>query len=98
MKTELRRAALSAAAITALVALSSPADAQRWTTCRDRIHDAHHRLELAIANFGNFSRQAGVRQAEYNRTREWCWRQYRGWWDDQHDRWRTDHWNEQYPD
>jgi hypothetical protein len=94
----LRRAALGAVAISALVAWSAPADAQRWASCRDRLHDSHHRLELAIANFGNNSRQARIQQGRYNQVREWCWREYRGWWDDRYGRWRTDRWQDQYPD
>jgi hypothetical protein len=89
-----RKAALGAAALAAVMTLAAPAEAQRWRDCRDKIHDAHHRIELAIANFGNNSHEARVRQHEYNDVRMWCWRQYRGWWDDQHDRWRTDRWND----
>ncbi len=88
----IRRLAVGAAALGALVALATPADAQRWRDCRDKIYDAHHRLELAIANYGNNSREARIHQREYNDVRDWCWRQYRGWWDERYGRWRTDHW------
>lgn len=89
-----RKALLGAVALGAVLALASPAEAQRWRDCRDKIHDAHHRLELALANFGNNSREARQRQRDYNDVRMWCWRQYRGWWDDRYGRWRTDHWND----
>jgi hypothetical protein len=95
MTSSLARTALAgAAALGALLALAAPAEAQRWRDCRDRIHDAHHQLELAIANHGNFSRQASIEQHNYNDVRMWCWRTYKGWWDDRYGRWRTDRWND----
>jgi hypothetical protein len=90
-----QKALLGAAALGALLATAAPAQAARWDDCRQRIHSAHHRLELAIANFGNDSREARHRQREYNDVRQWCWERYRGWWDDRHDRWRSDRWESQ---
>ncbi|HUO87644.1 MAG TPA: hypothetical protein VMU08_00605 [Rhizomicrobium sp.] len=86
---------LPAAAVLGLAALlASPAQAQRWVACRDRIHDAHHRLEVAIAQHGNFSRAAAIEQRRYNDVRMWCWRTYKGWWDERYGRWRTERWND----
>ena len=83
-----------AGAVAVAALLAAPAEAQRWAGCRDRIHDAHHRLEVAIANYGNYSRAAEAEQRRYNDVRMWCWRTYKGWWDDRYGRWRTERWND----
>ena len=95
LASTIRNIALGATMIGALTMSAAPAEAQRWRDCRDRIHDAHHRLELAIANYGNFSREARRAQGRYNDVRMWCWRTYRGWWDERYGRWRTDRWQAQ---
>ena len=79
------------------VVSSTPAQAQRWEDCRDRIDHAQARLDRAIDRFGRHSEQARDARHDLERTRDWCERNHRDQWDQGwrgHD--RRDHGHDHY--
>ena len=89
------RTVLAGALVLALNGLTAAAGPPPWLPCKSKIEAAHHALELALARRGNNSKEAQQRQRAYNDTRMWCWRAYRGWWDERYGRWRTREWRGQ---
>ncbi len=66
------------------------ADADDRGKCEHRIEKAEVRLDQAIRNHGERSRQANERRRDLNAERDRCWNQYHGWWDG-----RTHQWHDQ---
>lgn len=81
--------------VVCVVLAASPANAQAWLGCKAKIEKAHHAVEVAIVKFGHKSPQAARAQAAHNAVRMWCWRTYKGWWDERYGRWRTERWQQQ---
>lgn len=67
--------------ITSSVTTITPAAAQRWQDCRDRIHGAERHLDRVIDRFGHRSPQARDARHDLERTRDWCYRNHRRDWD-----------------
>ncbi len=93
----LAAAGLAAVAITSSLAPITPAEAQRWEDCRERIHSGERQLDRTIHRFGHRSPQARDARHNLERTRDWCYRNHRRDWDrnwhegrghDRHDGWR----------
>lgn len=70
------------------VVSSTPAQAQRWEDCRDRIDHAQGRLDRAIDRFGRGSYQAREARRDLERIRDWCYSHNRDRWDRD---WRDHH-------
>lgn len=59
--------------------------------CRHAIEKAEARLDRAIHDKGEHSREADDRRRELNAERERCWGQYHQWWNGKDQRWETEH-------
>jgi hypothetical protein len=59
--------------------------------CRHAIEKAEARLDKAIHDKGDHSREADDRRRDLNAERERCWNQYHQWWNGKDQRWETEH-------
>ena len=55
------------------------------------IEKAEARLDRAIHNRGEHSREADERRRELHAERERCWNQHHQWWNGKEHRWETEH-------
>jgi hypothetical protein len=63
--------------------------------CQKRIAKADHELHKAAQDHGWDSPQAADRRRELAAAREWCWEHGRRWWDEDAQKWHTEHdWDE----
>ncbi len=83
----------------ALLALSSLASAADDTvindniaTCRYRYERVQEKVDRVIAKYGADSGHGMKAREKLAEVHEWCWRRYKGWWDESSKTWRTDHW------
>jgi hypothetical protein len=58
--------------------------------CQHSIEKAEARLEKAIRDHGQRSRQAEERRRELNADRERCWNEHHQWWNGREHRWETE--------
>jgi len=72
------------------IAVSPPAQAQRWEDCRERIRDAQWRLDRAVERWGWHSQAARDARHDLERIRDWCYAHNRDRWDPS---WHHDHWH-----
>lgn len=61
-------------------------------TCRARYERVQDKVERVIAKYGADSGHAVKAKEKLAEVHEWCWRRYKGWWDETSKTWRTDHW------
>jgi hypothetical protein len=83
-----------AAVVTGLLLLFAAAPvvhADEKDKCRHAIEKAEARLDRAIHDKGEHSREADDRRRELNAERERCWGQYHQWWNGKDQRWETEH-------
>jgi hypothetical protein len=59
--------------------------------CRHPIEKAEARLDRAIRNRGEHSREAEDRRRDLYAERERCWNQHHQWWNGKDHRWETEH-------
>ncbi|HEY4843097.1 MAG TPA: hypothetical protein VIH78_14090 [Terriglobales bacterium] len=59
--------------------------------CRHAIEKAEARLDKAIRDKGEHSREADDRRRDLNAERERCWSAYHTWWNGKDGRWETEH-------
>ena len=59
--------------------------------CQHAIEKAEARLDKAIHDKGEHSRDAEDRRRDLNAERERCWNQYHQWWNGKDHRWETEH-------
>jgi hypothetical protein len=78
--------------MTSTVVTITPAQAQRWEDCRDRIDHAERHLDRMIERFGRHSDAARGARRDLENTRDWCYRNHRSDWDRHDDRDRHDGW------
>jgi hypothetical protein len=65
--------------------------------CHHRLARADHRLHEAVEHHGWESRQAAHARHELHEAREYCWRTYHRWWDEDDRRWHTDRdWDDEH--
>lgn len=88
MKTEM----LVGSVALALATIASPMRADDILECRIRVERVHEKLERTIEKYGKDSAHALRVQSKLEAVHEWCWRRYKGWWDENQQLWRTDHW------
>ena len=63
--------------------------------CQHAVEKAEARLDKAIHDNGEHSRQAEDRRRDLNAERERCWGAYHQWWNGKDHRWETEHnWGE----
>ena len=63
--------------------------------CQHAIEKAEARLDRAIHDKGEHSREADDRRRDLNAERQRCWDQYHGWWNGHDHRWETErNWEE----
>jgi hypothetical protein len=58
--------------------------------CQHAVDKAEARLDKAIHNNGEHSREAEARRHELNAERQRCWEQYHQWWNGKDHRWETE--------
>ncbi len=73
-------------------ALASSSEVDVVTTCKYRSERVQYKLDRVIAKYGADSGHAAKVRAKFADVHEWCWRRYKGWWDETSKAWRTDHW------
>ena len=59
--------------------------------CQHAIEKAEARLDRAIHDKGEHSREAENRRRDLNAERENCWNRYHQWWNGRDHRWETEH-------
>jgi hypothetical protein len=59
--------------------------------CQRAIEKAEGKLDKAIHDHGDHSREADDRRRDLNAERERCWNQYHQWWNGKDHRWETEH-------
>ncbi len=92
----IRQYAKTAAAALVIAALSffvyaPQARADDREHCKHAVEKAESRLDHAIAQNGEHSREAEDRRRDLNAERERCWGQYHQWWNAKDQRWETEH-------
>jgi hypothetical protein len=68
-----------------------PAHAGERENCQHAIEKAEVRLDKAIHDKGEHSRDADDRRRELNTEREHCWSANHQWWNGKDHRWETEH-------
>jgi hypothetical protein len=83
-----------------LLFLSAPhVHADERDKCRHAIEKAEAKLDKAIRNKGEHSREADDRRRDLNAERERCWGAYHAWWNGKDNRWETEHnWDNDHHD
>jgi hypothetical protein len=83
-------AAMLAAALSWFVAIPI-AHADDRAKCQHAVEHAEARLDRAIHDHGEHSREADDRRRDLNAERQHCWDQYHQWWNGKEHRWETEH-------
>jgi hypothetical protein len=84
-------AAVVAAALMLFVAAAPLAHAEDRSKCQHAVEKAEVRLDKAIHDKGDHSREAEDRRRDLNAERQHCWDQYHQWWNGKDHRWETEH-------
>jgi hypothetical protein len=82
-------AAVMAAALMFFMAVPR-AHADDRSHCQHAIEKAESRLDKAIHDNGEHSREAQDRRRDLNAERQRCWEQYHQWWNGKEHRWETE--------
>ncbi|HEY4740710.1 MAG: hypothetical protein WA734_08695 [Candidatus Acidiferrales bacterium] len=88
---------LAGAALAGMLAFvgAPPARAENYDSCKHNIEKIDHKLHDAATHHGWNSPQADHWRHELNAERDRCWSKYHRWWDEDGQRWHTDHdWDE----
>ena len=92
MKPRVIHTIIATIALTLFVAASVPrAHADDRSHCQHAIEKAEARLDRAIHEKGEHSREAEARRHDLNVERENCWNRYHQWWNGKDRRWETEH-------
>jgi hypothetical protein len=83
-------AAVVAGALMFFVAAAPKAHADDRSKCQHAVEKAEARLDQAIHNNGEHSRQADDRRRDLNAERQRCWEAYHQWWNGKDHRWETE--------
>ena len=83
-------ATLAAWALLLFVAAAPRAHADDRSHCQHAIEKAEARLDKAIHDKGEHSRDAEDRRRDLNAERQRCWDQYHQWWNGHDHRWETE--------
>lgn len=67
-------------------------DRDEVATCRARYERVLEKVDRTVAKYGADSSHAVKAKEKLEEVHEWCWRRYKGWWDEHGKTWRTDHW------
>jgi hypothetical protein len=82
-------------ALVLFLAMPRAAHADDRSKCQHAIEKAEARLDKAIHDNGEHSREAEDRRRDLNAEREKCWSAYHQWWNGKDHRWETEHnWGE----
>ena len=82
-------AAVMVAALSWFVA-APVARADDRSKCQHAVEKAEARLDHAIHDKGEHSREADERRRDLNAERQHCWEQYHQWWNGRDHRWETE--------
>ena len=83
---------MAAVSLALFVFVAAPrAHADDRSHCQHAVEKAESRLDKAIHDNGEHSRQADDRRRELNAERERCWGAYHQWWNGKDHRWETEH-------
>ena len=105
MQTKLRhgtnglvRAVLAGASLLALLMFTSaPQVRADESECQYRLSKADHKLHEAVEHHGWESKEAEHARHELHEAREYCWKTYHRWWDEDEHRWHTDRdWDDEH--
>ncbi|MGA8274666.1 MAG: hypothetical protein WB919_24125 [Candidatus Sulfotelmatobacter sp.] len=83
-------AALVAWSLLLFVAAAPQAHADDRSKCQHAVEKAEARLDKAIHDNGDHSREADDRRRDLNAERQHCWDQYHQWWNGKDHRWETE--------
>ena len=83
-------AALLSGALLLFVASVPQARADDRSRCQHAVEKAEARLDRAVHNNGEHSREAEDRRRDLNAERQHCWEQYHQWWNGREHRWETE--------
>jgi len=94
--TRFAKAAAAAATLSGfLLFAGAPALRADDDACRNRILKADHRLHETAAKRGWDNPETAKRRQELMLARQYCWDHGHRWWDEDGQRWRTEHdWDE----
>jgi hypothetical protein len=73
-------------------AVASEPENESVATCRYRYERVQEKVDRVIAKYGADSGHALKAKEKLAEVHEWCWRRYKGWWDENGKTWRSDHW------
>ena len=77
---------------TVAAATMLPARADDILECRYRTERVHEKLQIVENRYGKDSAHALKVQRKLEDVHEWCWKRYRGWWNEKEQAWKTEHW------
>src|ERR1700731_1487033 len=83
-------ALLIVGAFTLFIAAAPQVRADDRSHCQHAIEKAEARLDKAIRDKGEHSREAEDRRRDLNAERQHCWEQYHQWWNGKDHRWETE--------
>lgn len=83
-------AAVIAGALLMFVAATPQARADDRSHCQHAVEKAEARLDRAIHDNGEHSREAQDRRRDLNAERQRCYEQYHQWWNGKDHRWETE--------
>jgi hypothetical protein len=84
-------AAIVMGALFLFVAAAPQVRADDHAKCQHAIEKAEARLDKAIHDKGDHSREAEARRHDLEAERQRCWDQHHGWWNGKEHRWETEH-------
>ena len=84
-------AAVVAGALFLFVAAAPKAHDDDRSHCQHAVEKAEARLDKAVHDNGEHSREADDRRRDLNAERERCWSAYHQWWNGKEHRWETEH-------
>lgn len=83
-------AAVIAGALLMFVAAAPQARADDRSHCQHAVEKAEARLDKAVHDNGEHSREAQDRRHDLNAERQRCYEQYHQWWNGKEHRWETE--------
>ena len=92
-------AAAVTAALMLFITAAPQVRADERSRCQHQVEKAEARLDRAIHERGEHSREAEERRRDLNAERQRCWDRHHQWWNGKEHRWETERsWDEEHHD
>ncbi len=92
MRRRLGTAVAAVATLSFVMFIATPViHADNRDKCKHAIEKAEAKLDKAIREHGEHSRQAEDRRRDLSAERQRCWDQHHQWWNGKDQRWETEH-------